>query len=244
MKIKFKFFKSFPRIFTRFFKSLYKHKLDYNLTELIKKGLKIDVIYDIGAYRAEWSKNYSQSSLKNKDFFLFEANQENERYLKKSNFNYYIGVLSNEKKKVNFYSRKLTGDSYYREQSDRYDKDRKPEIITTTTLDETVEKKNLKLPNFIKIDTQGSEIDILKGSKNTLKNCNLIYLETPIIEYNLNSPNLNECINYLESINFVPFDICEVHHMDNVLIQIDILYINKYKFIEIFPGGKSIDFLK
>tara|TARA_B100002019_G_scaffold228138_1_gene201395 strand:- start:277 stop:1011 length:735 start_codon:yes stop_codon:yes gene_type:complete len=244
MKIKFKFFKSFPRIFTRFFKSLYKHKLDYNLTELIKKGLKIDVIYDIGAYRAEWSKNYSQSSLKNKDFFLFEANQENERYLKKSNFNYYIGVLSNEKKKVNFYSRKLTGDSYYREQSDRYEKDRKPEIITTTTLDEVVEKENLKLPNFIKIDTQGSEIDILKGSKNTLKNCNLIYLETPIIEYNLNSPNLNECINYLESINFVPFDICEVHHMDNVLIQIDILYINKSKFFEIFPGGKSIDFLK
>ena len=47
-----------------------------------------------------------------------------------------------------------------------------------------VEKENLKLPNFIKIDTQGSEIDILKGSKNTLKNCNLIYLETPIIEYN------------------------------------------------------------
>ena len=244
MKIKFKFFKSFPRIFTRFFKSLYKHKLDYNLTELIKKGLKIDVIYDIGAYRAEWSKNYSQSSLKNKDFFLFEANQENERYLKKSNFNYYIGVLSNEKKKVNFYSRKLTGDSYYREQSDRYEKDRKPEIITTITLDEVVEKENLKLPNFIKIDTQGSEIDILKGSKNTLKNCNLIYLETPIIEYNLNSPNLNECINYLESINFVPFDICEVHHMDNVLIQIDILYINKSKFFEIFPGGKSIDFLK
>lgn len=107
-----------------------------------------------------------------------------------------------------------------------------------------MKKENLKLPNFIKIDTQGSEIDILKGSKNILKNCNLIYLETPIIEYNLNSPNLNECINYLKSINFVPLDICEVHYMDKILIQIDILYINKSKFFEIFPGGKSIDFLK
>ena len=107
-----------------------------------------------------------------------------------------------------------------------------------------MKKENLKLPNFIKIDTQGSEIDILKGSKNTLKNCNLIYLETPIIEYNLNSPNLNECVNYLKSINFVPLDICEVHYMDKVLIQVDILYINKSKFFEIFPGGKSIDFLK
>ena len=99
MKIKFKFFKLFPKIFTRFFKSLYKHKLDYNLTELIKKGLKIDVIYDIGAFRAEWSKNLSQSALKNKDFLLFEANKANEEYLKKSNFYYYIGILSDEKKK-------------------------------------------------------------------------------------------------------------------------------------------------
>ena len=40
--------------------------------------------------------------------------------------------------------------------------------------------------------------------------------------------SLNECINYLESINFVPLDICEVHYMDKVLIQIDILYINKF----------------
>ena len=181
---------------------------------------------------------------KKSDFILFEANQTNSEYLNKSKFKYFIGVLSNEKKKVNFYSRKLTGDSYYREQSDRYDKDRKPETIITTTLDEIVKKENLKLPNFIKIDTQGSEIDILKGSKNTLKNCNLIYLETPIIEYNLNSPNLNECVNYLKSISFVPLDICEVHYMDKVLIQVDILYINKSKFFEIFPGGKSIDFLK
>ena len=244
MKIKFIIFKLFPRIFTRFFKSLYKHKLDYNLSELIKRGLKIDVVYDIGAYRAEWSKSLNQTSLKKKDFILFEANQENEEYLKKTNFKYHIGVLSNERKKVNFYSRKLTGDSYYREQSERYDENYKPKIIITDTLDEVVEKKNLKLPNFIKIDTQGSEIDILKGSGKTLKNCNLIYLETPIIEYNLNSPTLSECVSYLKSINFIPFDICEVHFMDKVLIQIDILYINKLKFLELFPEGKSIDFLK
>ncbi len=244
MKIKFELFKFFPRVFTRFFKSLYKHKLDYNLSELINRGLNIDVIYDIGAYRAEWSKNLSKSSLKKKNFILFEANQANEEYLIKSNFKYFIGVLSDEKKEVNFYSRKLTGDSYYREQSERYDKNYKPEVITTNTLDLIIEKENLKLPNFIKIDTQGSEIDILKGSKKATSNCDLIYLETPIIEYNLNSPNLSDCVKFMKSINFIPFDICEIHYMDKMLIQIDILYINKSKFLEIFPGGKSIDYLK
>ena len=81
-------------------------------------------------------------------------------------------------------------------------------------------------------------------AKNATTHCDLIYLETPIIEYNLNSPNLNECVNYLKSINFVPFDICDVHYFDKMLIQIDILYIKKTKFLEIFPGGKSSNFLK
>ena len=44
--------------------------------------------------------------------------------------------------------------------------------------------------------------------------------------------------------DFITFDICDVHYYDKMLIQIDILYIKKTKFLEIFPGGKSIDFLK
>ena len=134
MKLKFKFFKTFPKIFTRFFKSLYKHKLDYNISDLISKGLDISVIYDIGAYQGEWSKNLSKTSLKKKDFILFEANETNSEYLKKTKFEYFIGVLSNEKKKINFYSRKLTGDSYYREQTSGYDENLEPEIVTTIGL--------------------------------------------------------------------------------------------------------------
>ena len=98
--------------------------------------------------------------------------------------------------------------------------------------------------DFIKIDTQGSEIDILKGSNEILSNCNLLYLETPVIEYNLNSPSLSECVEYLNSIDFVPYDICEVHYMDKMLVQIDILYIRKTKFLEIFPNQQTIDLLK
>ena len=244
MSIKFNFFKIFSKKFKTLFKSLYKHKLDYNLNELIKTGLNLEIIYDIGAYKGEWSKGISKKSLKNKKFYLFEANVSNEKYLIDTKFDYFLGVLSDTKKELKFYSRGLTGDSYYREQSERYDERYKSKNVTTTTLDDIVEKNNLDHPNFIKIDTQGSEIDILKGSKKTLDTCNLLYLETPIIEYNLNSPNLSECIKYLDTIGFVPYDICEIHYMDNILVQIDILYIRKTKFLEIFPNQQTIDLLR
>ena len=104
-----------------------------------------------------------------------------------------------------------------------------------------VKKENLPYPNFIKIDTQGSELDILKGSQQSISECNLIYLECPIIEYNLKAPNITEYIKYLESVGFVPYDICEVHRMDNILIQVDILFIKKSILKEIHPEKKILD---
>ena len=119
MNIKFNLFRFFPRKFERIFKSLYKHKLDYNLNHLQKKGLNLNIVYDIGAYKGEWSKNLSKKSLKDKKFYLFEANETNEKFLIKSNFKYFLGVLSDSKKEIKFHSRGLTGDSYYKEQSER-----------------------------------------------------------------------------------------------------------------------------
>ena len=71
----------------------------------------------------------------------------------------------------------------------------------------------------------------------------MIYLECPIIEYNLGAPNLNDYIKYLNSINFVPYDLCEVHKIDNILIQIDILFIKKSTLNEFYPDKKILNFL-
>ena len=231
MKLKqlltYKLFKFLPKKYNRLFNSFYKHKLNSNLIDLMKKNVKIENIYDIGAYKGEWSTFLSNTSLKNKKFFLFEANIENNIYLKKLNFKYFISVLSDKIKEVKFYSKAHTGDSYYLEQTNFYKKNLISVLKKTNTLDDIVTKNNLPFPDFIKIDTQGSEIDILKGGKKVVENCNIILLECPIIQYNLGSPNLSEYIDYLNLINFIPYDICETHNIDKVLIQIDILFVRK-----------------
>ena len=247
MKLKkilaFKLFKFFPKKYNRLFNSLYKHRLNNNLIDLIKKKIKIQNIYDIGAYKGEWSIFLNNTSLKNKNFFLFEANIENEIYLKKLNFKYFISVLSDKIKEVEFYSKAHTGDSYYPEQTNFYEKNLLPKIKKTNTLDDIVTKNNLPFPDFIKIDTQGSEIDILKGGKKNVENCKVILLECPIIQYNLGSPNFGEYINYLNLINFVPYDICEIHNIDKVLIQIDVLFIRKSIIEEINKDKKILNIL-
>ena len=34
-------------------------------------------------------------------------------------------------------------------------------------------------------------------------------------------------INYLNSIGFVPFEVGEIHHIDNIFVQIDIFFLKK-----------------
>ena len=242
-KLLYLLFKTFPKIFIKQFLSAYNHKLNYNLLNLLKKGLKINIIFDIGAFRGEWSKLLSETSLKKKEFYLFEANEENRNFLEKLNFKFFLKVLSDQNKDVNFYSNLSTGDSYLKEQTSFYSENLQPSVRKAITLDELVKKEKIPLPDFLKIDTQGSELDILKGSKESLSQCSLIYLECPIVEYNLNAPKLNEYIDYLNSINFVPLDICEIHKMDNVLIQIDILFIRKTVLNKFYPEKKTLNIL-
>ena len=142
---------------------------------------------------------------------------------------------------MKFFSNSSTGDSYFIEQTSFYKENFKTIVKETITLDEIVEKEKIPLPDFIKIDTQGSELDILKGAQKTIDYCSLIYLECPFIEYNQNAPNLSEYLNYLKSINFLPLDICEVHKMDNIVIQIDILFLKKNILNNIYPGKKILN---
>ena len=85
------------------------------------------------------------------------------------------------------------GNSYYKEighsNADKMFPETKYTKQKAITLSSVVKKKSYPIPDLIKIDTQGSEIDILKGAKKTLENCKLLYLECPIIA-NFNNNNL------------------------------------------------------
>ena len=76
------------------------------------------------------------------------------------------------------------------------------------------------------IDTQGSELDVLSGASTIIENAKLIYCECPIIQYNLGSPNIQEYLNFFKKINFIPVAVLEHHYLENILVQIDIMFMN------------------
>ena len=84
--------------------------------------------------------------------------------------------------------------------------------------------------DLIKMDTQGSELDIIKGGLGICKKSSYIILEVATTEYNIGAPMESKVINFMGSIGFENM-ITIGEHIDNnnITIQKDIVFKNKNK---------------
>lgn len=183
---------------------------DY-LKELSKK-YKPNSILDIGAHHGEFSK-FCKSLWKDVDLLMLEGNDECESVLDQLPFDHCIVLLSDTNKEVTLYlnpnNLSCTGTSYYKEKTRHY-KNSIEVKKNTYTLDEVVEDINKKY-DIIKIDTQGSELDIVKGGLKTVQNCSYLIMEVPTLQYNEGSPLFDEIVEYMNTIGFSDYEIIEEH---------------------------------
>ena len=99
--------------------------------------------------------------------------------------------------------------------------------VNCMSLDDIFKKKiNIDL---LKIDTQGNELNILKGSKKLLKNIKFIRLELMLYDYYEKSYSISEIELFLKKFNFKIFNILEVQQnpFNFKTDWVEILFVNK-----------------
>ena len=180
------------------------------LAKMKETGVDPKVIYDLGASVLHWT-NEAQRVWPNADYVLFEAVKDCEFLYAERGFKYHIGVLSNETgKEIDFYQNDYhpAGSSYYRENPDinpdaskLYNESHRRKL-RSVTLDAIVRLKALPLPDLIKMDVQGAELDVLKGAMETIRNIKHIILELQVVEYNKGAPLRDEVIKYMHDQGF------------------------------------------
>jgi FkbM family methyltransferase len=161
------------------------------------------VIYDIGACVLHWT-NKAKDIWKDAEYYLFDANPDVEPVLAKSGNPYWIDVLTDtDGKELTFYKKdnNLGGNSYYMETTGEYSESDGVSVVGWT-LDGIVEENLWPLPDLIKIDVQGSEVDILRGAKKCLKNCTDIILEAQHTDYNSGAPKVEAVIQFMQEQGF------------------------------------------
>ena len=172
------------------------------LIKLKQSGFEPKVIYDIGACVTHWTL-FAKRLWPDAKYILFDAFRKVEFLWE--GYDYFMGVLSDKDgETVKFYQNNFSpgGNSYYKEigkNSEIFYPEGQYVELPTFRLDTIVAQKGFPLPDFIKIDVQGSEIDIIKGAENTFKNAKRMIVELQNEEYNRGAPQANESIPIIES---------------------------------------------
>ena len=161
------------------------------IAEKLNKYEKLDnvIVFDVGCYIGNFSRNLKKKLNKNTKFYLFDANPE----LNIVDFNYEQIAITDKKGIENFFINNFlphSGSSL----TDIHVKDKwwnfTRKIISggikknftsikvkTETLDNYCELNGIKNIDILKIDTEGSELNVLNGAKDILKTVKILALE-------------------------------------------------------------------
>lgn len=184
---------------------------------------------DIGAYRGEWTKAFLQVFPETR-VLMVEADSRHQEYLETVGQPFRIAVLGSAPGRRDFYTVNhpgiATGASVYRENTSLYAEGCICETRNVETLDGVLEQGGVKAVNFLKLDVQGAEIDVLRGGEGVLSSGKVDYVlaETSLIGYNKGAPLCDEVIAFLGRFGFRIADIFEIKYMNGRLGQIDFLF--------------------
>ena len=201
----------------------------------LSKTYTPNTLLDIGAHHGNFSM-FCKRVWKNIDSLMLEGNENCEEFLENLPFSHCIVLLSDTNKEVTLHlnpkNPTCTGTSYLKERTRHY-KNSVQVKKNTFTLDEVISEVDNNTFDIIKIDTQGSELDIIKGGLKAVKKASYVILEVPTLQYNEGSPLFDEVIDYMKQIGFSKYEIVEEHKwMDKIedvfpygsVFQVDIVF--------------------
>ena len=129
--------------------------------------------------------------------------------------------------KINVHTDHLDGSSLLKEQNIEFDGIERE--IPITTLNNVSKNQTFNGPIILKIDTQGSELDILKGSIELLKKTDFIILETSLFPFYKGQPIIEDIILFLKEQDFTLYDICDLTYrlLDGACGQADLAFVKR-----------------
>ena len=221
----------------------YKSNEQHNFKEHIENLIKNEkiVALDVGAQGGFNSDNFFPS--KYNQFFksiLVEPIKEEANKLKEQKFLIKKGLWSNkEKKNLYILDNRLGSSSMYMPNEEAFDlhrikqKDFQNFQVTRTiqiecdTISNQLSELNLNMLDYLKIDTQGAEFEILKGigSFRPL----LIKIEVHFFSMYKNVPSWHELVNFLYEMNYVLIDWKGIgDHSTRIPAEVDMIFVPNF----------------
>ena len=160
------------------------------ISEIVNNNSKKEItVFDVGCFQGNFSRSLKKEIKKKVNFNLFDPNPDlniedfqykklafsNDKGLKKYYLNTFfpasgssLNTIHVKDKLWNFTRKLVTGN---------LNKQFKCFDVNTDTIDNFCSEKNINYIDILKIDTEGSEIDVLEGAKDMLNKTDIVLIE-------------------------------------------------------------------
>lgn len=194
---------------------------------------------DVGAYHGEWAAMFfdvfPQSAV-----LMIEAQKSKQSKLEiarkrlGAGAEYAIALLGAANAAEVEFAEMETGSSVYAEMSHVQRQTTRKTLITLDTLLD--QHPQFLMANCLKVDTQGYELEVLRGCPRLLKVLDVVLLEASLLPVNAGCPLFAEVVLFMAEKGYKLFDFCsQIRRRDGVLWQTDLLFIRTAGSIRIDP---------
>ncbi len=122
----------------------------------------------------------------------------------------------------------VTGSSIFRQLEEEPSLDGRQIKVPMKRLDDMI-PADVGRPCLLKIDTQGAELEVLKGAEKTLQNVDMVIIEVSLHQFREGCPEMDEVIHEMSLRGFACYEALEGHYrsLDNALAQLDIVFVRR-----------------
>lgn len=221
--------------------SLYSDKpvslINFQFFDFSLRGFKCNHILDVGAHSANWArtaiKYYPDSKI-----YMIEPLAEMEDKLKEfckefPGSKYFLNGAGAESGRLYLTATdKLEGANFLQEENPYLVRSKVQREIEIITINSLIEKKEIEIPDLVKLDIQGYELEALKGGDLLFGKTEVFIVEASFFEFLEGSPLFSEVVQFMAVRGYEVYDFPGFlrRPYDNALGQIDITFVKKEGF--------------
>jgi len=201
---------------------------EHSLRRMKRIGFEPHRVIDVGAYAGDWTRIckrvFPQAQVLMIEPQVSKVPELNSVASELTNIEVRTVLLgANEKASVPFFEA-ATASSVLRESEKA---EASSSSLPMTTLDALIDGGSFDKPDFIKLDVQGYELEVLKGGERAMLSAEVVLMEVNLLGIYHGVPLFDEGVQFMAERGFRVYDICTFYRRpyDGALWQVDVIFV-------------------
>lgn len=221
--------------------------IDHFIRDLAIRGLVVTTALDGGAYHANWSR-LVKKHFPDANLWMFDPLEEHRNYMDDfcvghpGSKGYVAALAEQDGEKVFTLYENIDASSLMHKADDGQLKTGNQRIVPVRSIDSLIQNDRMPVPQLVKLDVQGYEVEVLKGASQLFGGTEAIILEVNMYDFwpdgSVKMYLFADVVNFMLDHGYVAYDFTGLNRRsyDNAIGQIDVCFVPENGYLRKYKG--------